>query len=94
MGQSVHIIDLNGRIIYWNRIAEKLYGYSIEEALGQQAIELLSDVQDYSVSNNIVNRVSMKGEREFWGGRSNRGAKKKNVGSKKEENKGGAENER
>ena len=63
MGQSVHIIDLNGRIIYWNRTAKKLYGYSVEEALGQQAIELLSDVQDYSVANNIVNRVSMKGER-------------------------------
>ena len=48
-----------------NRTAEKLYGYSVEEALGQQAIELLSDVQDYSVANNIVDRVSMG---ESWTG--------------------------
>ncbi|RVW69388.1 putative serine/threonine-protein kinase SIS8 [Vitis vinifera] len=58
MGQSIHIFDLNGRVIYWNRTAEKLYGYSAEEALGQQAIELLSDVQDYAIANNIVDRVS------------------------------------
>lgn len=65
MGQSVHIFDLNGRVIYWNRTAEKLYGYSAEEALGQQAIELLSDVQDYAIANNIVDRVSRG---ESWTG--------------------------
>lgn len=48
-----------------NRTAEKLYGYSAEEALGQQAIELLSDVQDYAVANSIVDRVSMG---ESWTG--------------------------
>ncbi|WJZ86691.1 hypothetical protein VitviT2T_006125 [Vitis vinifera] len=65
MGQSIHIFDLNGRVIYWNRTAEKLYGYSAEEALGQQAIELLSDVQDYAIANNIVDRVSRG---ESWTG--------------------------
>lgn len=48
-----------------NRTAEKLYGYSVQEALGQQAIELLSDVQDYSVARSIVDRVSMG---ESWTG--------------------------
>ncbi|XP_050239782.1 uncharacterized protein LOC126688899 [Quercus robur] len=65
MGQSVHIFDLNGRIIYWNRTAENLYGYSAAEALGQDAVELLIDPQNYAVANNIVYRVSMG---ESWTG--------------------------
>ncbi|KAK6160979.1 hypothetical protein DH2020_004360 [Rehmannia glutinosa] len=59
MGQSVHIFDLNCRIIYWNRTAENLYGYSAAEALGQDAIELLTDPRDFGVANNIVHRVTM-----------------------------------
>ncbi|PKI48072.1 hypothetical protein CRG98_031516, partial [Punica granatum] len=65
MGQSVHIFDLSGRIIYWNRTAENLYGYSAAEALGKDAIELVVDPQDFGVVNMIVNRVMM-GER--WTG--------------------------
>ncbi|PSR97894.1 Serine/threonine-protein kinase [Actinidia chinensis var. chinensis] len=59
MGQSVHMLDLNSRIIYWNRTAEHLYGYSAAEVLGQVAIELLTDPRDYAVANNIVQRVTM-----------------------------------
>uniref|UniRef100_A0A2P2L7L1 PAS domain-containing protein n=1 Tax=Rhizophora mucronata TaxID=61149 RepID=A0A2P2L7L1_RHIMU len=65
MGQSVHIFDLGGRIIYWNRSAEHLYGYSAIDALGKDAIELVADPQDYAVANNIVHRVTMG---ESWTG--------------------------
>ncbi|PIN23244.1 Tyrosine kinase [Handroanthus impetiginosus] len=65
MGQSVHIFDLNYRIIYWNRSAENLYGYSAPEALGQDAIELLTDPQDFDMANNILNRVMLG---ESWTG--------------------------
>ncbi|KAK8498955.1 hypothetical protein V6N12_046211 [Hibiscus sabdariffa] len=65
MGQSVHIFDLGGRIIYWNRTAEKLYGYSAAEALGQDAVELLVDPKDFSMANNIVHCVMMG---ESWTG--------------------------
>ncbi|KAG2726881.1 hypothetical protein I3843_01G129700 [Carya illinoinensis] len=58
MGQAVHIFDVNGRIIYWNRTAENLYGYSAAEALGQDAIELLIEPQSFSVANNVVHRVT------------------------------------
>ncbi|KAM7280782.1 hypothetical protein ACFE04_007916 [Oxalis oulophora] len=58
MGQSVHILDLNTRIIYWNRTAEKLYGYSSSEAIGKDAVALLVDPQDYDVGNNIIHRVT------------------------------------
>ncbi|KAJ6720945.1 SERINE/THREONINE-PROTEIN KINASE ISOFORM X1-RELATED [Salix viminalis] len=56
----------DGRIIYWNRTAENLYGYSEAEALGQDAIELLIDPRDYAVANGIVQRVSMG---EKWTGK-------------------------
>ncbi|XP_021906874.1 probable serine/threonine-protein kinase DDB_G0282963 isoform X1 [Carica papaya] len=65
MGQSVHIFDFNGRIIYWNRTAENLYGYSAAEALGQDAVEILVDPRDFPLARNIIHRVSM-GER--WTG--------------------------
>ncbi|KAG5237111.1 dual specificity protein kinase splA [Salix suchowensis] len=66
VGQSVHIFDHSGRIIYWNRTAENLYGYSAAEALGQDAIELLIDPRDYAVANGIVQRVSVG---EKWTGK-------------------------
>ncbi|XP_061990277.1 serine/threonine-protein kinase STY46-like isoform X1 [Rosa rugosa] len=57
IGQSVHAMDRSGRIIYWNRSAEKLYGYSPEEALGQVSIKLIVDSRDFGVAYNIVHRV-------------------------------------
>ncbi|KAM0951195.1 putative protein kinase TKL-CTR1-DRK-2 family [Dioscorea sansibarensis] len=66
MGQSVHIFDLSGRIIYWNRTAERLYGYSAAEALGQDAIELLVDGRDFDVANNIIHRITLG---ESWTGK-------------------------
>ncbi|CAA0834862.1 PAS domain-containing protein tyrosine kinase family protein [Striga hermonthica] len=65
MGQSVHIIDLNCRIIYWNRSAENLYGYSVSEVLGQNGIELLADPRDFSMATDIVQRVASG---ESWTG--------------------------
>ncbi|XP_043711261.1 uncharacterized protein LOC122660143 [Telopea speciosissima] len=65
MGQSVHILDLNGCIIYWNRTAENLYGYSASEALGKDAIELLTDAHDFEVASNMINRITMG---ESWTG--------------------------
>ncbi|KAL4202408.1 hypothetical protein AMTRI_Chr02g220860 [Amborella trichopoda] len=65
MGQSVHIFDLSGSIIYWNRSAELLYGYSATEALGQDALELLIDARDFDVVSNIIKRITMG---ENWTG--------------------------
>lgn len=65
MGQSVHISDITGRIIYWNRTAENLYGYSASEALGQNATELLTDTRDFDVANDVIQRITMG---ESWTG--------------------------
>ncbi|RZC56195.1 hypothetical protein C5167_015045 [Papaver somniferum] len=57
MGQSIHIFDTTGRIIYWNRMAELLFGHSASEALGQDVCKLLAHSQDVDAANEIVKRV-------------------------------------
>jgi PAS domain S-box-containing protein len=39
--QSVIATDLEGRILYWNRFAEELYGWDAEEAVGRNIADLL-----------------------------------------------------
>jgi PAS domain S-box-containing protein len=38
--QSVIATDLDGIVIYWNQFAQKLYGWTAQEATGRQIIEL------------------------------------------------------
>lgn len=57
MGQSVYIFDGEGRIIYWNRTAEKVFGFSAAEALGQDVVELVVAPSDRPVAQNIVDRL-------------------------------------
>jgi diguanylate cyclase (GGDEF)-like protein/PAS domain S-box-containing protein len=38
--QAVIATDLGGKIIYWNRFAEKLYGWPAEEALGRDILDV------------------------------------------------------
>ncbi|KAL1190946.1 putative serine/threonine-protein kinase SIS8 [Cardamine amara subsp. amara] len=65
MAQAVHVFDLNGQIIFWNSMAEKLYGFSAAEALGKDPIDILVDGQDASVAENITRRCSSG---ESWTG--------------------------
>ncbi|XP_076928869.1 uncharacterized protein LOC143592996 [Bidens hawaiensis] len=65
MGQSVHIFDLQGQIIYWNRMAENLYGYTAAEALTKTPLELLVEPNDYPLADTILQQSS-KGE--HWSG--------------------------
>ncbi|MCL7026831.1 hypothetical protein MKW94_026506, partial [Papaver nudicaule] len=57
MGQSIHIFDTTGCIIYWNRAAELLFGHSAAEALGQDVCELIVHSQDNDEANKIVDRI-------------------------------------
>ncbi|XP_026440690.1 dual specificity protein kinase shkB-like [Papaver somniferum] len=56
MGQSLHIIDLNGLVIYWNQAAEHLYGYSASEVLGRHIKDIMLDAA------NEINRRNKSGE--------------------------------
>ncbi|OVA02507.1 PAS domain [Macleaya cordata] len=65
MGQTVHIFDQTGRIIYWNRSAEHLYGYSASEALGQRIFDLVIDPCDSDGASEIIHRNTLG---ENWSG--------------------------
>ena len=40
-GDAISVVDLEGKIIYWNEGAEKIYGYRKEEVLGRQPLDFL-----------------------------------------------------
>ncbi|RZC89067.1 hypothetical protein C5167_030761 [Papaver somniferum] len=50
IGQSVHAFDLKG--------PEKLYGFSVSEILGQNLLELLTDVQNHDEAFEIIRKNS------------------------------------
>ncbi|XP_010464244.1 PREDICTED: uncharacterized protein LOC104744834 [Camelina sativa] len=66
MAQSVHAFDLNMRIIFWNAMAEKLYGYSAAEAVGQNPINVMVDDRDAVFAMNIAQLCS---NGESWTGK-------------------------
>ena len=47
-GDAISVVDLEGRIIYWNEGAERIYGYGKEEALGKKLSDLLSPQDEKS----------------------------------------------
>uniref|UniRef100_A0A7N0TSM1 non-specific serine/threonine protein kinase n=1 Tax=Kalanchoe fedtschenkoi TaxID=63787 RepID=A0A7N0TSM1_KALFE len=61
MGQSVHIMDCNYHIVYWNKSAQSLYGYTREEAIGKTVTEFIVDVADLFFATVIIDKV-FKGE--------------------------------
>ncbi|KAH9624226.1 hypothetical protein KSS87_016279 [Heliosperma pusillum] len=66
MGHSIHIMDSHGRVFYWTRSAENLYGYSPTEAIGRTIFELLVSYRDVPFAEVITQRCSMG---ETWTGK-------------------------
>ncbi|KAL5205067.1 hypothetical protein ABZP36_009938 [Zizania latifolia] len=59
LGQAVHVIALDGTVMYWNRYAEHMYGYSVPEAVGQDALGLVVHPSDYGAANDIIQNIFM-----------------------------------
>jgi PAS domain S-box-containing protein len=54
--------DLDGRIVYWNKGAERLYGWSAEEAKGKRTFELLYAEEHATEGKEAFREVVEKGE--------------------------------
>ena len=39
--QAILAVDLTGRIIFWNRFAERLYGWTLDEVQGRNIVDVL-----------------------------------------------------
>ena len=61
-GQSIIATDLEGKVIYWNRGAQDLYGWSSEEALGRS-------LRDLTVSEEALEKAEEVGS-ELRAGRT------------------------
>ncbi len=65
---AIVVIDLNYKILLWNKSAEKLYGWKYEEVIDQNARELWVD-EPVAQRNEIYQKVLMCG---FWQGELNK----------------------
>lgn len=58
--EAILVKDFEDQIIYWNKGAERLYGWRAEEALGQKSVELL--YQDPRPLNEAYKALMAQGE--------------------------------
>jgi len=63
--QSVIATDLDGIVIYWNHFAEKLYGWTAEEAIGRSIMELTTPDIMAEQANKIM---SLLHQGKSWSG--------------------------
>ncbi|KAJ7526743.1 hypothetical protein O6H91_16G021200 [Diphasiastrum complanatum] len=65
MGQAVYMFLPHGEVAYWNRAAERLFGWSASEALGENIIDLLVDPSTHGFASELIGRIKMG---ESWTG--------------------------
>ena len=58
VGQAVIATDLLGKVIFWNNAAEKIYGWSSSEAIGQNIMDLTPARQSNEQAVEIMNKLS------------------------------------
>ncbi|PKO99650.1 MAG: hypothetical protein CVU13_03740 [Bacteroidetes bacterium HGW-Bacteroidetes-8] len=68
VGQSIIATDLLGKVIYWNNAAEKIYGWSSTEAMGQNIIDLTPSFQSGEQAIEIMKNLSAG---KTWAGEFN-----------------------
>jgi len=56
IGQAVVVTDPAGTIVYWNRAAEEMYGWTAREAVGRDVDELLPRADGHMQSSLIVDQ--------------------------------------
>jgi PAS domain S-box-containing protein len=57
VGQAIIATDLQGRIIYWNRAAEELYGWSTEEVIGRPIVEVTPSEEMLERAEEIMSEL-------------------------------------
>jgi PAS domain S-box-containing protein len=62
---AIFVLNLDDRIIYWNKSAERIYGWTAAEAIGKSRVELL---YKGVVSPQLANAIKTVNERGEWVG--------------------------
>jgi diguanylate cyclase (GGDEF)-like protein/PAS domain S-box-containing protein len=77
---AIHGFDGEGRILYWNRTAEKLYGFAKEEVLGQKVTAERMGYALHRQFQQVLSNPPIAGEEQGWEGEvSNRFGQQKSV---------------
>ncbi|MBN2635144.1 MAG: PAS domain S-box protein [Prolixibacteraceae bacterium] len=58
VGQAVIATNLQGKVTYWNKAAEKIYGWSSAEAIGQNIVDLTPALQTNKQAVDIMKNLS------------------------------------
>lgn len=53
--------DLSGTIVYWNETAEKIYGWSADEAIGRDVVEVTPTMMSRNEADTIMNALQSGG---------------------------------
>ena len=61
VGESVIALDMEGRVLYWNRAAEEMYGWSAGEAMGRKLREMVVPEDLYAQAEEIETHVRAGG---------------------------------
>ena len=65
VGQSVIVTELSGKIICWNRFAENLYGWSADEVIGKNIMDVTVSYASKEQAVEIMERLNAG---EIWSG--------------------------
>jgi PAS domain S-box-containing protein len=65
VGEAVIATDLDGTIVYWNRAAQALYGWSADEVRGRKVVDVVCDPASRAEAAAILARVEAG---ESWSG--------------------------
>ena len=71
--------DLDQRVTFWNKAAERIYGYTTEEAMGKASVELLQPAYVNVTREELVNQLASTGHVESESIRSTKDGRKLNV---------------
>jgi diguanylate cyclase (GGDEF)-like protein/PAS domain S-box-containing protein len=64
-GHPIIAVDLNRVVIYWNKAAEEMYGWSAAEAVGHKSVDLVTRAEGPTQAKTIV-QAMLRGE--SWSG--------------------------
>ncbi|KAM7258215.1 hypothetical protein ACFE04_013956 [Oxalis oulophora] len=65
MAQSIYIFELDGRLVYWNKHSEQLFGFTSAEAIGTDILDLVVEPNNRYLGHNIIQRNALG---ETWTG--------------------------